>query len=164
MVHGFSNFSVSDAADTDWDSDLIEFSVKGQAYRQAAASAVNCPTTEGSGSSAFTALAASEGCYFLFCATTTATTASVEVYQSDIYGLDPDDTGADPDFVKDNLLPQFPAYDEDRVPFGYVLVKNGTTGSAWTFGTSLWNATGVAFAAVSISTLPHRPIDQTAAT
>jgi hypothetical protein len=43
------------------------------------------------------------------------------------------------------------------VPFAYQLVQTAGTSSAWTFGTSNWNATGVTDAIVDISVLPDRP-------
>lgn len=49
----------------------------------------------------------------------------------------------------------FPAIPDTLTPFSYVVIKNGATGSAWTFGTSLWNATGVVIdPVVNVSLLP----------
>lgn len=49
----------------------------------------------------------------------------------------------------------FPALPDTVTPFAYVVIKNGATGSAWTFGTGLWNATGVVVdPVVNVSLLP----------
>jgi hypothetical protein len=47
--------------------------------------------------------------------------------------------------------------DNDFCPVGYIVVKNGSTGSNWTFGTNNYNATGITFTCVDVATLPDRP-------
>jgi hypothetical protein len=39
----------------------------------------------------------------------------------------------------------------------YIVVKNGSTGSNWTFGTSNWNATGITLGIQDVMTLTGRP-------
>lgn len=58
-------------------------------------------------------------------------------------------------FVND--VPQFPILPDDFCPIGYVVVKIGPSGSAWTFGSSNWTATAVTTSFVNCSTLPDRP-------
>jgi hypothetical protein len=104
------------------------------------------PTTQGD-SSAFTALAASQISVYVFCVVAAGTIA---VFQGSVEDLD----GADAVVV----APQFPAIDlETYCPFGYVVINNGSTGSAWTFGASNWTATGVVDTFTDVLVLPNRP-------
>lgn len=104
------------------------------------------PTTDGNGN-AFTALAASEGCVFVFCVVAAGTIA---VFQGPSEVLD----GAN-DFES---ACDFPYIDlSTYLPFSYVVVKNDSTGSAWTFGASNWTATGVTDTYTDVTTLPLRP-------
>jgi len=104
------------------------------------------PTTDYSGA-AFTALGVSEGCVFVFSLVAAGTIA---VHQSDVYALDASNAF--------KIAPQFPAIDLDTyMPFGYLVLKNGSTGSAWTFGASNWTATGAADTFTDVGVLPRRP-------
>jgi len=104
------------------------------------------PTTQGDGS-AFTALAASEASVYVACLTAAG---AIAVFQGGVEALD---TG--------NAIvraPAFPSIDlETYMPFGYVVILNGSTGSAWTFGASNWAATGVVDTFTDITCLPSRP-------
>lgn len=54
--------------------------------------------------------------------------------------------------------PKFPSVPDGYVPFGYVIVKAGSTlAAAFVPGTSNWNQTGITTTAVSINALPDRP-------
>jgi len=53
---------------------------------------------------------------------------------------------------------EFPVVPDTIAAFAYIVCKNGSTGSAWTFGTSNWNATGMTATPVSIFGLPARPV------
>lgn len=56
------------------------------------------------------------------------------------------------------IAPSFPVLPTDFCPFAYQLVRVGSTGSAWTFGTSNQaTLTGVTHARISISVLPDKP-------
>ena len=106
------------------------------------------PTTQGDGS-AFTALAASQGSVYVFCLVAAGTIA---VFQGSVEDLD----GAD----EFKHAPQFPGIDtETYMPFGYVVIINDSTGSAWTFGASNWTATGVADTYTDVTTMPRRPVE-----
>ncbi len=49
----------------------------------------------------------------------------------------------------------FPAIPDTVTPFAYVVIKLGATGTSWTFGTGLWNATGIVIdPVVNVSLLP----------
>lgn len=103
------------------------------------------PTTQGD-SSAFTALAASQISVFVYCVVAAGTIA---VFQ-----------GSVEDMAVDTVIraPLFPSLDlETYCPFGYVIVKNGSTGSAWTYGSSNWTATGVTDTYTDVFVLPNRP-------
>jgi hypothetical protein len=53
--------------------------------------------------------------------------------------------------------PSFPPVPEKYVPFAYMAIKNGSTGSSWIFGTNNWNATGITVVTQDFNTLPDRP-------
>ena len=104
------------------------------------------PTTDFNGD-AFTALAASQGCIFVFSITSAGALA---IHQGAVEELD--------DSNAFKVSPSFPAVDlETYLPFGYVVILNGSTGSSWTFGASNWTATGITDNFADISTLPLRP-------
>jgi hypothetical protein len=127
------------------------YCIKGKAYTTSAASTAATPTTDGTTGAAFVALAASQGCIYVWCydgSSTTAATA-IKVCQGAIVALDA--SGA---FIS---APQFPTIPDTLCPFGYSVMKLGSTGSAWTFGTSNWNATGMTVTHQDVMTLPGRP-------
>lgn len=134
----------------------IVFSVDGALYSAASITDGTTPTTDGNTGAAFNALAANEGCAFVWCLSA-ATTPTVSVMQGPVTGL-----YADGEF-KGGDAPQFPYIPDNKCPFAYQIVKNGSTGSAWTIGTSNWNATGITDLIVNVSTLPTRPADVTTA-
>lgn len=104
------------------------------------------PTTDANGD-AFTALAASQGCVFVV-GTTLA--GAIAVVQGGVEALDTEDGS----FV---VAPSFPDIPSDFMPFAYVIIKAGSTASAWTFGASNWTATGIIDTFVDIGTMPDRP-------
>jgi len=56
------------------------------------------------------------------------------------------------------IAPSFPELPTDFCPFAYQLVRVGSTGAAWTFGTSTQAPLpGVTHARISISVLPDKP-------
>jgi len=105
------------------------------------------PTTDASGD-AFTALAASEACVFVFGIVAAGTIA---VQQGPVVAMD-----ADTDEPLFNL--EFPSVLDTVMPFGYAVIKNGSTGSAWTFGSSNWTATGVVDTYSDVGSMPFRPV------
>lgn len=104
------------------------------------------PTTDADGN-AFTALAASQVSVFLFGITAAG---AIAVRQGSVEDLD--DAGVV------SKRPQFPAVGDDFLPFGYGVIVNGSTGSAWTFGASNWTATGIVDTFTDIGTMPPRPV------
>lgn len=104
------------------------------------------PTTDFNGD-AFTALAVSEGAVFVFSLIAAGT---IVVHQGGTEVLDASNAF--------KIAPQFPSIDTDvYMPFGYVVVKNGSTGAAWTFGTTSFAATGIVDTYTDVTTLPLRP-------
>ncbi len=129
------------------------YAIKGKAYTTSAASSAASPTSDGVLGTTFASkpLAANTGTVFVWCydgSSTTAATA-IKVAQGSVELLD----------VSSNFLkaPDFPGLSDTLAPFAYTVVKNGSTGSAWTFGTSNWNATGITLAHQDVMTLPGRP-------
>lgn len=129
------------------------YCIKGKAYTTSAAASAASPTSDAVLGTTFASntLAANQGTVFVWCydgSSTTAATA-IKVCQGSEEALD----------VSGNFLkaPEFPAVSDTLCPFAYTIVKNGSTGSAWTFGTSNWNATGITLAHQDVMTLPGRP-------
>ena len=131
----------------------ISFSIDGKAYSKATVADGAAITTDLKGN-AFTALAADQGCVFVWCLNAAGT---VDVAQGPIQAVD----GATDLFL---ITPDFPSIDTGLwCPFAYSIHQTSGASSAWTFGTSNWNATGVTDIVVNVHTLPdRRPTDATA--
>lgn len=88
----------------------------------------------------------------------TASTAAVYVFTLDAsgaVGVAQGPVKAWTDTSANSTALDFPALPDTVTSFAYVVIKLGTTGTAWTFGTSLWNATGVVVdSVVNVSLLP----------
>ena len=103
------------------------------------------PTTDYNGD-AFTAQAASTVCVYVYSIVAAGTIA---VHQGSVETMDVDAVV---------VASSFPSIDlETYLPFGYVVIQNGSTGSAWTIGTSNWTATGVLDTFTDVTVLPSRP-------
>jgi hypothetical protein len=105
------------------------------------------PTTDWNTAAAFTALAVNKGSVFVWGCIAAGT---VKVCQGSVEDLD-----ASGNF---KVAPKFPAIPDTMVPFGYFVVKNDSTGSTWTFGSSNWTATGITVTATNVALLPPRPV------
>lgn len=128
------------------------YSIKGKAFSTAAASSAASPTSDATKAATFASapLAINTGTVFVWAYNGGGTAATaVRVAQGTVEALD-----AAGNFVK---APDFPGLSDDLTPFAYTIVRNGSTGSNWTFGTSNWNATGITLANVDVFTLPGRP-------
>ena len=53
--------------------------------------------------------------------------------------------------------PQFPALPDDFCPIGYCVVRTSPTGSAFTFGSTAWAASGITTTFKNVAVLPSRP-------
>ena len=129
------------------------YAIKGKAYTTSAAASAASPTSDASAGTTVASkpLAANTGTVFVWCydgSSTTAATA-IKVVQGSVESLD----------VSGNFLkaPDFANIPDALCPFAYSIVRNGSTGSNWTFGTSNWNATGITLAHQDVMTLPGRP-------
>tara|TARA_R110000868_G_scaffold319759_1_gene580700 strand:+ start:4237 stop:4695 length:459 start_codon:yes stop_codon:yes gene_type:complete len=127
-------------------SGTMYYAIKGKAYTLALMSGTATPTTDINTGSAFTALAVLTGSVFLFGLNAAG---DLKVAQGTVQALDVNEK-----FV---LAPQFPAMPADFCPIAYITVKVGSSGSAWTFGSSNWNATDVVLVIQDIVGLPERP-------
>ncbi len=144
-------------AETDYDTTTtIEYAINGDGYRVTAITNGN-PTalTDANTGNAYVALAINQGCCFVWGFNAAGT---VVVAQSEIKALD----AVTAEFLK-GLQPQFPVIPDTMCPFAYQVVKNDSTGSAYTWGTGNWNQTGITDLIVDIHALPDRPKNETTA-
>lgn len=127
----------------------FNFAIKGKAYNKATASNAATPTTDGNTAAAFVQVGLSKGSVFVFGVNSSGT---VSAYQGSIESLTADADGANAKFLQ---APQFPAIPDGICPFGYLVVKVGASGTAFTLGTSnLAAVSNVSKAFVDISALP----------
>lgn len=145
------------AATTVGSTGTVHYGIRGKAYTAAALSSTATPTTDWATGVAFAALPINFGTVFMFGLDSGGT---LRVIQGNVVPLD--------GIVSSNkfiVAPQFGALgpsgsgttDNDFCPIAYIVVKNGTTGSGWTFGTSNWNATGITLGIQNIISMPDRP-------
>jgi hypothetical protein len=129
------------------------YCIKGKAYSKGALTNQATPTTDSVTGAAFVAVAAGYGCAFVV---SFDSSGNLKVSQGPQQVLDGVTDGANAKFL---LAPQMAPVVDTHCPIGYIVVKVGTSGAAWTFGTS--NLTGppantlVTF--VDVMTLPDRP-------
>lgn len=128
---------------------IIHYSIDGVIYRKAAVTDGTTPTTDLITGAAFVDLDADETCYFLWQLNKDGT---VGVSQGPIVAGDPDQN------IPLKEYPAIPAVKDGYVPFALQRVHVDGTGSAWTFGTDNWNATGVYDIIENLATLPSRPM------
>jgi hypothetical protein len=124
----------------------ISYAIGGKTYTKATISGGATPTTDINTAAAFLPLAANQGCVVVLGLNAAGTVVAA---QGSIEALD-----AAGGFV---TAPQFPPLPENFCPFAYIVCKNGATGSAWTFSSSNWSATGMTATPVPICMLPARP-------
>lgn len=107
------------------------------------------PTTDHLTGDAFPALAINEGCAIIL-GTIAAGGTNLVAVQGEIKALD--DSGGE--FL---IAPPFAQVPDTMCPFAYIIIQNGSTGSAWTFGTTSFGATGITDVFVDIAIMPDRP-------
>jgi hypothetical protein len=127
---------------------VTHYSIKGKTYTKAAMTNAANATTDANTGAAFslTPLAVNKGTVYVVGLNAAGTNL---VAQGSVVDLD-----AVGGFI---IAPQFPPIPDTMCPIGYVTAANGPTGSAWTWGTSNWTATGLVDVFVSVSELPPRP-------
>ncbi len=126
----------------------LYFLVGGKFYSKATVTNGATPTTDAISGSAFTAVPVNGVSCFVF---GYDVSGNIKVAQGSVESLD----------ASGNVLkaPQFPATPDSWTPFGYLITKVGSTGSAWTMGSSnlAGPPTGVTHTFVDVSMLPDRP-------
>lgn len=148
-----ATLAASGAATTFTTTGATLYCIKGKAYTTSAASSAATPTSDATKGTTFASapLAANTGTVFVWCydgSSTTAATA-IKVVQGTVEALD-----TSGNFMK---APDFSNIPDTLCPFAYSIVRAGSTASAWTFGTSNWNATGITVAHQDVMSLPGRP-------
>lgn len=126
----------------------ITYCIDGVAYTKTAITDGATPTTDANTGAAFTPLQADKACCFLWLLDAAGT---VKVAQGPIVDVD----GDTDDPAK--ILPLMPPVPKDHVAFARQVVQTNGASSAWTFGSSNWNATGVTDLIQNLLTLPSRP-------
>jgi len=125
----------------------IPYCINGKAYSKSAMTNAATPTTDAATGASFVAVGANKGCIFVV---GLDSSGNVKVVQGQITDLDA--AGA---FI---VAPGFGPVPKTVCPIGYIVIKVGSTGSNWTFGSSnLSGATGVTYTFVDVMTLPDRP-------
>lgn len=131
----------------------VQYAIKGKGYKKSAVSNTATPTTDATTAAAYVAVAAGYGCAFVI---GLDSSGAVKVSQGTQLTLDGATAGSTAKFP---IAPAFPIVPDTVCPIGYLIVKVGTSGSAWTFGSS--NLAGppsnVSFTFVDVFTLPDRP-------
>lgn len=139
-----------------WANDVL-YSIKGKAYKKAAGSNQATPTTDAVTGAAFVAVGAGYGSIFVvgFDSGGNLKVAQGSVEQFSAGGQSAT-AGSSCYFGN---APRFPSLPDTMTPCGYIVVKVGSSGSAWTFGSS--NLAGppsnVAIAYVDCFSIPDRP-------
>lgn len=139
-----------DAAATTYDTTAtISFVIDGKFYSKTAVTNGTTPTTDGNTGLTFTVMTANQGCVIVWALNAAGT---VIVTQGPVTALDSlSGLFSAPD------APQFPFVPDTSCPFAYVVMKNGSTGSNFTIGSSNWDATGMTTTVVNTACLPARP-------
>ena len=127
---------------------VIDYVIDGIAYRKATQVDGAAITTDANTGVGFVALGANKTCFFVWMLNAAGT---VSVAQGPIVDGDLND-----DTLPANAFPTYPAVPDGRVPFAVQRVQRHSTGAAWTFGTSNWNATAIKDVIANVSHLPNR--------
>lgn len=127
----------------------LMYSVLGKAATKAQVSGGASPTTDAYTGATFAAnpLPINFGTVFLW---GFDASGNIKVAQGKVQPLD-----SAGNFVL--VPPELPYIGDLYCPFAYHVVKNGSTGANFVFGTTNWNATGLTHAVVDILTLTARP-------
>lgn len=137
--------AASGAATTLSTTNAINYAIKGLHYTKAALAGAATPTTDLLTSAAFPSLAASQGTVVVLALDSAG---NIKAMQGQIMALDSNNK-----FI---TAPQMPEVPDTVCPWCVLVLKNGSTGSAWKFGTNNWNATGLTVTVNDINTYPNR--------
>ena len=109
------------------------------------------PTTDVNTGAAFVAQSANQACVYVWGVNAAG---AIKVAQGSIENTETGVTTTAGAFIK---APQFPALPEDFCPIGYCVVRTSPTGSAFTFGSTAWAASGITTTFKNVAVLPDRP-------
>ena len=109
------------------------------------------PTTDVNTGAAFVAQSANQACVYVWGVNAAG---AIKVAQGSIENTETGVTTTAGAFIK---APQFPALPEDFCPIGYSVVRTSPTGSAFTFGSTAWAASGITTTFKNVAVLPDRP-------
>lgn len=109
------------------------------------------PTTDANTAAAFLPIGVNQGSVFVFGVNAAG---AIKVAQGQVVNTQPGVTTTAGSF---NEVPYMPVLPDDFCAIGYVVVRVAPSGSAWTFGTSSWTATGVTTAFQDVMGIPDRP-------
>lgn len=109
------------------------------------------PTTDVNTGAAFVAQSANQACVYVWGVNAAG---AIKVAQGSIENTETGVTTTAGAFIK---APQFPALPEDFCPIGYCVVRTSPTGSAFTFGSTEWAASGITTTFKNVAVLPDRP-------
>ena len=101
------------------------------------------PTTDVNTGTTFVALTANQATVLVWGVNAAG---AIKLAQGSIVPTETGVTTTAGDFI---LAPQFPDLPDDFMVFGYLLVRTAPSASAWTAGTSSWDATGVTASATN---------------
>lgn len=126
----------------------VLYAIKGKAFTKAGASNAATPTTDATTGAAYVAVPVNYGCAYVLGYDAAGT---LKVSQGGLQALD-----SSGNFI---VAPQMPMVPDTVAPFAYLVTKVGSTGAAWTFGSSnlAGPPTGVTHTFVDVMTLPDRP-------
>lgn len=149
MCTGNAGFA-ADSTTTVTNATAFNFCIDGKAYTKAITATITTPTTDINTGNAFYSVKTNKGSIFLF---GVDKTGAVKAMQGEITDLD-----AGGAFIS---APEFPTTVADGVcPFGYLVIKAGSTASAagWVCGVNnMSGVTGITYTFVSIMSIPSRP-------
>lgn len=125
----------------------MTYAIRGKMYSRAALTNGATPTTDFATGKAFNPVGPNQGSVFVVAIDTAGV---LRVVQGSTEQLDGAGTWVN--------LPQFPGVPDTSCAIGYIMVRVGSTGSAFTFGSSnLSGATGVTYSFTDLSMMPDRP-------
>jgi len=126
---------------------VLQYCIKGKAYNMAAATFAT-PTVDIVTGAAFLPLLANKGCVFVLAMDAGVTTMRaaqgpiVDITSSSFSG---------------GSRSEFPVMPDTLAPFAYIVAKQSSAGTTWTFGSANWNQAELTCAVVDVLTLPGRP-------
>jgi hypothetical protein len=124
----------------------IAYALYGKLYSKSTAAGAATPTTDAVTGAAIT-VKPGYGTNVLWCLDSAG---NVKVVQGSTELLDASGTFQ-------FAAPQFANLPDTLVPFAYAVIKNVSTGTLFTFGTSNWNQAGITVTASDIMAVPNRP-------